>query len=37
MEQVAEWLADPAYRVDGMVTHIPLDEWQQGLTTALPV
>ena len=35
MEQVAEWLADPSYRVDGMVTHTySLDEWQQGLTTA---
>ncbi|MEI2642406.1 MAG: zinc-binding dehydrogenase [Candidatus Nanopelagicales bacterium] len=35
MEQVAEWLADPAYRVDALVTHqYGLDEWQQGLTTA---
>ena len=35
MEQVAEWLADPAYLVDGLVTHTySLDEWQQGLTTA---
>ena len=35
MAQVAEWLADPAYRVDALVTHqYGLDEWQQGLTTA---
>jgi len=35
MEQVAEWLADPAYRVDGLVTHIHgLGDWQQGLATA---
>ena len=35
MEQVAEWLTDPAYRVDGIVTHqYDLDEWQQALTTA---
>jgi threonine dehydrogenase-like Zn-dependent dehydrogenase len=35
MAQVAEWLADPAYRVDGLVTHqYDLDEWQQGLSTA---
>lgn len=35
MEQVAEWLADPGYRVDGMVTHqFDLDQWQQGLRIA---
>jgi threonine dehydrogenase-like Zn-dependent dehydrogenase len=35
MEQVAEWLGDRSYRVDGLVTHTySLDEWQQGLTTA---
>ena len=35
MAQVAEWLADPAYRVDGMVTHqYDLADWQQGLATA---
>jgi len=35
MAQVAEWLADPTYRVDGLVTHqYDLDEWQQGLSTA---
>lgn len=35
MEQVAEWLADPAYRVDGLVTHTHgLGDWQQGLATA---
>jgi len=35
MEQVVDWLADPAYLVDGLVTHqYDLDEWQQGLTTA---
>ena len=35
MEQVAEWLADPDYRVDGLVTHqYELDQWQQGLSTA---
>lgn len=35
MAQVAEWLADPGYRVDGLVTHqYDLDEWQQGLSTA---
>lgn len=35
MAQVAEWLTDPAYPVDGIVTHqFGLDEWQQALSTA---
>lgn len=35
MSQVAEWLADPDYRVDGLVTHIfDLDQWQEGLRVA---
>ncbi|HPJ20476.1 MAG TPA: zinc-binding dehydrogenase, partial [Actinomycetota bacterium] len=35
MEQVAEWLADPAYLVDGLVTHqYDLDEWTLGMDTA---
>ncbi len=35
MEQVAEWLADPAYLVDDMVTHqYDLEQWQQGLSAA---
>ncbi|HQR80199.1 MAG TPA: zinc-binding dehydrogenase [Actinomycetota bacterium] len=35
MAQVAEWLADPAYPVDGLVTHqFELDEWQKALSTA---
>ena len=33
--QVREWLSDPGYRVDGLVTHIAdLDDWTQALTTA---
>lgn len=35
MQQVAEWLTDPAYKVDGIVTHeFPLDNWQDGLAVA---
>jgi L-iditol 2-dehydrogenase len=35
MAQVVEWLADPAYPVDGLVTHVfPLAEWKQGLAAA---
>lgn len=35
MEQVADWLSDPAYAVDGLVTHVfDLDDWAQGLSTA---
>lgn len=35
MAQVVEWLGDPAYRVDGMVTHtFDLDDWTDGLATA---
>ncbi|HEY5155705.1 MAG TPA: zinc-binding dehydrogenase [Acidimicrobiales bacterium] len=35
MAQVVDWLADPAYRVDGLVTHVhPLDEWTTALQTA---
>ena len=34
-EQVLEWLADPSYPVDGMVTHtFGLDQWQQAFATA---
>jgi threonine dehydrogenase-like Zn-dependent dehydrogenase len=34
-EQVLEWLADPTYAVDGMVTHpYDLPEWKQALATA---
>ena len=35
MQQVVDWLADPRYPVDGLVTHIyDLDDWQQALATA---
>lgn len=35
MAQVVEWLADPRYPVDGIVTHtFDLDDWKQGLATA---
>jgi threonine dehydrogenase-like Zn-dependent dehydrogenase len=35
MAQVVEWLADPAYSVDHLVTHtLPLDDWEQALSTA---
>lgn len=35
MAQVVDWLADPAYLVDGLVTHVlPLDEWRTGLELA---
>jgi threonine dehydrogenase-like Zn-dependent dehydrogenase len=35
MAQVVEWLADPGYRVDGIVTHtFDLEDWKQGLETA---
>jgi len=34
-DQVVEWLADPAYPVDGMVTHVfDLGEWTTALETA---
>jgi threonine dehydrogenase-like Zn-dependent dehydrogenase len=34
-EQALEWLADPAYPVDGMVTHVyDLGEWRTALDTA---
>ena len=34
-EQVLEWLADPAFPVDGMVTHtFDLSEWKQAIQTA---
>ncbi len=35
MEQVVEWLGDPAFPVDGLVTHtFDLDDWAGGLATA---
>lgn len=35
MSQVVEWLADPAYQVDGLVTHVlPLEEWATALEKA---
>ena len=35
MAQVADWLADPAYRVDGLVTHTyDLSDWTTALNTA---
>ncbi len=35
MSQVVEWLADPTYPVDGLVTHVfDLADWKQGLATA---
>lgn len=36
MEQVVDWLADPAYPVDHLVTHVhTLDQWTSALDTAL--
>lgn len=33
--QVIEWLSDPGYRVDGIVTHaFPLEQWRRALDTA---
>lgn len=33
--QVVKWLADPNYRIDGIVTHeFPLEGWQEALDTA---
>jgi threonine dehydrogenase-like Zn-dependent dehydrogenase len=35
MSQVVEWLADPSYAVDGLVTHtFGLDDWRTALRTA---
>jgi threonine dehydrogenase-like Zn-dependent dehydrogenase len=35
MAQVVEWLADPGYAVDGLVTHTyPLESWREALATA---
>jgi threonine dehydrogenase-like Zn-dependent dehydrogenase len=35
MAQVVDWLGDPAYRVDGLVTHaFDLEDWTEGLATA---
>jgi threonine dehydrogenase-like Zn-dependent dehydrogenase len=35
MSQVVEWMADPAYAVDGLLTHtFGLDDWQAALATA---
>lgn len=35
MDQVVEWLSDPTYPVDHLVTDVhPLDEWTRALTTA---
>lgn len=35
MEQVVDWLGDPRYPVDHLVTHIhPLEEWTAALSTA---
>jgi threonine dehydrogenase-like Zn-dependent dehydrogenase len=35
MARVVEWLADPSYRVDALVTHqFGIDQWQQALDTA---
>jgi hypothetical protein len=35
MAQVVEWLGDPAFAVDGLVTHVfDLDQWTTGLATA---
>ena len=32
---MVEWLADPAYPVDGLVTHtFALDDWRAALDTA---
>lgn len=34
-QQVLEWLADPTYPVDGLVTHTyAMDEWKQAFATA---
>jgi threonine dehydrogenase-like Zn-dependent dehydrogenase len=35
MAEVVEWLADPSFPADGMVTHVfGLDDWQAALKTA---
>lgn len=35
MAQVVDWLGDPGYRVDGLVTHTyDLEDWKQALATA---
>jgi threonine dehydrogenase-like Zn-dependent dehydrogenase len=35
MAQVVEWLADPKYRVDGLVTSVfDLDQWKTAVETA---
>jgi threonine dehydrogenase-like Zn-dependent dehydrogenase len=35
MAQVVDWLGDPRYRVDGIVTHtFDLDDWTSGMETA---
>lgn len=35
MAQVVDWLGEPGYRVDGLVTHVfDLDDWTRGLATA---
>jgi threonine dehydrogenase-like Zn-dependent dehydrogenase len=35
MAQAVEWLADPSYPVDDLVTHVyGLPEWRAALTTA---
>ena len=35
MAQVVDWLGDPRFRVDGLVTHVfDLDDWTTGLSTA---
>jgi threonine dehydrogenase-like Zn-dependent dehydrogenase len=35
MAQVVEWLADPGYLVDGIVTDtFDLEDWREGLETA---
>lgn len=35
MEQVVDWLAEPAYAVDGVVTHrYALEDWREALETA---
>jgi threonine dehydrogenase-like Zn-dependent dehydrogenase len=35
MAQVVDWLGDPRYRVDGIVTHtFDLEDWTTAMTTA---
>lgn len=35
MSQVVQWLGEPAFRVDGIVTHVyDLAQWREALTTA---